>query len=111
MPAPAPPPSTPPPPGPPAWRSVFVFSGAPPTSHLVLRGRGGDFRWRVFGAFVPFYLEGASNRDPSGLRYADIFVGWTGAVCSVDVLAPDNSVVEAWFNAFPGRPPGMPSPP
>jgi hypothetical protein len=93
------------------WQNVFVFSSAPPTAHVVLRGITGEqFRWRVFGAGIPFYVEGTAFASPP-IAFADVPVGWTGGFCSIDVLTASGTGVAAWFNAFPARPPGMPSPP
>ena len=90
------------------WQSVFIFSSSPATGHLVLRGMTSEkFRWRVYGAGVPFYQEGTSSGDVL-FQWVDLWVGWTGGFCSVDILTKSGVGVQAWYNAFPGRPPGMP---
>jgi hypothetical protein len=109
---PTPPPPKPTPTNAGRWQNVLVFSTAPPTAHVVLRGlTGGSFRWRVFGAGIPFYLEGVSSSAGAGVQSVDVWIGWTGGFCSVDVLTTSGAGVQAWFCAWPGRPPGMPSPP
>jgi hypothetical protein len=89
--------------------SVFVFGGMPPLGHLILKSSFGPFRWRCYGRGPPFYLEGQSSVIAT-VQTADVFVGWTGPFCSVDVMTTQGAMVAATFYAFPGGSPSSPSP-
>lgn len=82
--------------GGPTWKTVFGFTSLPPTAILDLQGNA-PFRWRIIGGFIPFYQEG--NSGPG--NYVRLYVGWTAAICIVDVFTDTTTVVTPTLYAFP----------
>lgn len=78
--------------GGPTWKNVFVFSTALPSSRVVLNAQSGNFKWRCYGAGIPFGMSGDSVNGT-----ADVWIGWTGAFCSIDVFTNQNNFVAATF--------------
>ena len=81
--------------GGPTWKNVFVFSSAFPSFHVVLKAQFGDFKWRCYGGGIPFSTSGDSANGR-----ADVWIGWTGPFCSIDVLTSANNFVGATLAPF-----------
>jgi hypothetical protein len=79
------------------WKNVWWFVGVPPTASVHLFANR-QLKWRMYGAGIPFYLEGHTD----GGGYAKLYVGWGIAFASIDVLTGPNDYVQAIFEAFPG---------
>lgn len=75
-----------------AWKTIFVSSAALPSSRVLLHSQVAPFRWRCMGAGVPFSSAGNSVGQA-----AEVWVGWTGGFCAVDVLATPGDFVSATF--------------